>query len=173
MAFSFCSTLAAHDAHVIPRTASSAVPDRAVAPCATADDICRPSPFAHCAALRTVVVRAGRHYDKFVIGHARVVTLQQQTPLAPRRMPLSGRLAFGLRTKDPYRRQLPYRWPVAAAMLPATYRIVGPLMLRKQHRRAIVVPSGGRAAATESHRCGCLEIRAFCPIERVVVSGGC
>jgi hypothetical protein len=60
-----------------------------------------------------------------------------------------------LRTNDPYRRRLPHRWPFDAAGPRTSYRNVGTLMLREQHRRANVVPAGGWATATESQRCCC------------------
>src|SRR6202050_964895 len=57
--------------------------------------------------------------------------------------------------KGPEPRRLPHRWPPDAAGPQTSYRIVGTLMLREQHRRATVVPSGRRATASTGQRCCC------------------
>ncbi len=56
-------------------------------------------------------------------------------------------------TKATYRRRLPHRWSLDAVESRASYRNVGTLMLREQHRGANVVPAGGRATATGGQRC--------------------
>jgi hypothetical protein len=73
--------------------------------------------------------------DKLALGQCQQLEVTAQKPA---------------RDKRPIPSAVPHRWPFDAVGPRGSYRIVGTLMLRQQHRSSNVVPGCGRATATES-----------------------